>query len=81
LTHLNTTSYDKSDYVVILNRQSFFYRYYAATNFMLTHTPIHTIQNQGVPIVWIYDNRSNKPLDIPQRPWWTGEDPCIKAQI
>ncbi len=76
LTHLNTQSYETSDFVVILNRQSFFYRFFFVFDYLLTHKPIHTIDVDGVPLVWIFDNRLPK---IPrQTPWWKGEDPCIR---
>ncbi len=74
LTNLNSQSYDAVDYVVVLNRQSFFYRFYIY-EYLLTHKPIHTIDVDGVPLVWIFDNRLPK---IPrQTPWWSDEDPCI----
>lgn len=72
---LNTRHYNSSDYVVILNRQSFFYRY-RVVDYLLTHTPIYTIENQGVPIVWIFDNHVSPAQK--KNPWWEGTDPCIR---
>ncbi|MEK9143901.1 MAG: glycosyltransferase family 39 protein [Patescibacteria group bacterium] len=76
LTHLNTQSYETSDYVIVLNRQSFFYRFFFVFDYILTHKPVHTVSVNGAPLVWIFDNRLPK---IPrQTPWWKGEDPCIR---
>ncbi len=76
LNTLNKVQYDQSDYTVMLNRQSFFYRFFYAYEYLLTHKPIHTIDVDGVPLVWIFDNR--KPKIARQTPWWNGEDPCIQ---
>ncbi len=76
LNNLNRQSMDASDYVIVLNRQSFFYRFFFVFDYLLTHKPIHTIDVDSVPLVWIFDNRLPK---IPrQTPWWKGEDPCIR---
>ena len=76
LTRLNAVGYDGADYVVVLNRQSFFYRYSYLWEYLLRRKPTYIIENQGVPLVWIFDNRTSA---IPrQTPWWKGEDPCIK---
>jgi len=56
---LNSTDFLQSDYVVVLNRQSFFNRYVAAYpigEYVRTHTPIYTVTNQGIPLVWVYKN-------------------------
>ncbi|MBI3577132.1 glycosyltransferase family 39 protein [Candidatus Gottesmanbacteria bacterium] len=76
LPNLNHFGYDGSDYVILLNRQSFLYRYFYAFDYLLTHQPIHTVSVHGVPLTWIFDNRVAKTPR--QAPWWTGEDPCIK---
>lgn len=76
LKRLNTLGQNEADYVVVLNRQSFFYRYYYLFEYVLQRKPAYVIENQGVPIVWIFDNRI--PLIPRQTPWWTGEDPCIQ---
>lgn len=76
LTSLNKMQYDQSDYTIILNRQSFFYRFFYTYEYLLTHKPIHTINVDGVPLVWIFDNRNPKILR--QTPWWKSEDPCIQ---
>lgn len=73
---LNTIGYDGADYVVVLNRQSFFYRYFYIWEYMLRRKPAYLVENQGVPIVWIFDNRT--PTIPRQTPWWKGEDPCIQ---
>ena len=56
---LNVTDFLHAEYVIVLNRQSFFNRYvshYPIGEYIRTHTPIYTIENQGVPLVWIYKN-------------------------
>jgi hypothetical protein len=56
---LNATDFLQSEYVVVLNRQSFFNRYIAAYpigEYVRTHTPIYTVTNQGIPLVWVYKN-------------------------
>lgn len=74
LAKVNKKLFDNADYVILLNRQGFFYRYWI-TEYLLTHDPIYTIETQGVPLVWIYDNK--KPPHKPTSAWWTGSDPCI----
>ena len=76
LAKVNSIGYETADYVVVLNRQSFFYRYFFLFDYLLKHQPIHTISMGDVPLVWIYDN--TKPLRAqPLTPWWTGDDRCI----
>lgn len=76
LTNLNTYSYDESDFVIFLNRQSFFYRFFYAYEYLLHHRPSHTVTVRGVPLTWIFDNRTDNRTPR-QTPWWQGEDPCI----
>lgn len=76
LAHLNSRGYDESDYVILLNRQSFLYRFFYAYEYNLHHTPIHTITAAGAPLTWIYDNRTDNKTPR-QTPWWKNEDPCI----
>ncbi len=76
LTNLNKFGYDESDFVIFLNRQSFFYRFFYAYEYLLAHTPTYTITSQGVPLTWIFDNRTNNQIPR-QSPWWQKEDPCI----
>lgn len=76
ISNLNKYGYDESDYVILLNRQSFLYRFFYAYEYLLHHTPIHTIEIQGAPLVWIYDN-DPKNVTPRQTPWWQDEDPCI----
>ena len=76
LTRLNRYTHDESDFVVLLNRQSFLYRFFYAYEYLLTHTPTHTIEVQGTPLVWIFDNRTDNQTPR-QTPWWQDEDPCI----
>lgn len=76
LTNLNKFSYDESDFVIFLNRQSFFYRFFYAYEYLLVHKPTHTITTHGVPLTWIFDNRTANMIPR-QSPWWKDEDPCI----
>lgn len=76
LPNLNAYGYDESDFVILLNRQSFFYRFFYAYEYLLHHAPAHTISVQGAPLTWIYDNRTDNNTPR-QTPWWNGEDPCI----
>jgi len=75
LTHLNKFEYDASDFVIILNRQSFYYRFFYAYDYLLTHAPIYTVSVKGTPLTWVFDNNHKTPR---QAPWWQGEDPCIR---
>lgn len=73
---LNTTGYDGADYVVVLNRQGFFYRYFYIWEYMLRRKAAYVVENQGVPIVWVFDNKLGT---FPKaKEWWQGEDPCIR---
>lgn len=76
ITNLNRYGYDESDFVILLNRQSFLYRFFYAYEFLLHHRPVHVISVQGAPLTWIYDNRTDNKTPR-QTPWWQGEDPCI----
>lgn len=76
LSRLNTRDRDVSDFVVVLNRQSFFYRYFYTVEYMLLHEPVYAVKNQGVPLVWIFDNKNPRRTFKPK--WWTGESPCIR---
>ena len=76
ITNLNRYGYDESDFVILLNRQSFLYRFFYAYEFLLHHKPAHTISVAGAPLTWIYDNRTDNTTPR-QTPWWQGEDPCI----
>ncbi len=76
IANLNKYGYDESDFVILLNRQSFLYRFFYAYEYLLHHKPIHTITVQGAPLTWIYDNRTNNKTPR-QTPWWNDEDPCI----
>jgi 4-amino-4-deoxy-L-arabinose transferase-like glycosyltransferase len=76
LANLNKYGYDESDFVIFLNRQSFFYRFFYSYEYLLHHTPTETIRVQGAPLVWIFDNRTENVTER-QTPWWQGEDPCI----
>lgn len=75
-TNLNKFGYDESDFVILLNRQSFYYRFFYAYEYLLAHTPTYTVSVQGTPLTWIFDNRT-KNRTPRQTPWWQGEDPCI----
>lgn len=76
LARVNTTGFDTADYVVVLNRQSFFYRYFYLWEYFLRRTPVYTVANQGIPLTWIYDNKT--PATARQKQWWQGESPCIR---
>ena len=76
LANLNTADYDHSDFVALLNRTSFLYRFYYAYAYFLGHRPVHTISVMGAPLVWIFDNRTNNVIQK-QEPFWKHEDPCI----
>lgn len=75
-TNLNAVGYDGADYVVVLNRQSFFYRYYWIVEYMLRRKPAYIVENQGIPLVWIYDNKLG--MTLRQKEWWRGDSPCIR---
>jgi hypothetical protein len=75
LPNLNSVGYEYSDYVIVLNRPSFFYRYYWLYEYILHRTPVHTIEADGVPMTFIYDNKT--VLKERQKEWWNAEDPCI----
>ena len=74
--YLNKFGYDESDFVIFLNRQSFFYRFFYSYEYLLVHKPVHTIEAQGTPLTWIFDNRTDNVIQK-QSPWWQEEDPCI----
>lgn len=74
--HMNTTWYDDADYVVVLNRQSFFYRYFYIVEYMLMRKPAYVVESRGVPLTWIFDNSLGQ---FPRgREWWHGDSPCIE---
>jgi hypothetical protein len=75
-THLNSTGFDGADYTVVLNRQSFFYRYFYSWEYFLRRIPVFEVKIQGVPLTTVYDNHLGS---IPRLPnWWQGEDPCMR---
>jgi len=75
---VNTVAnYQKADYVVILNRQTFFYRSYYLFDYILLYEPVYTVENQGVPLVWVFD--TTKPAIQKKPQWWMGSDPCGKS--
>lgn len=76
IPNLNKYGYDESDFVILLNRQSFLYRFFYAYEYLLHHKPTHTIDISGAPLTWIYDNRTDNRTPR-QTPWWKNEDPCI----
>lgn len=64
---VNTTFIENADYVVVLNRQSFFYRYFGLLNYLENHGPVYTVSVQGVPAAMVFDSHAKiKPL----MPWW-----------
>lgn len=74
--NVNKKGFDQSDYMVVLNRQSFFYRYFWSWEHFLRKQTAYIVSNQGVPIVLIYDN--HLPGTPRQKQWWQGESPCIR---
>ncbi len=76
LAKVNSKERDNADYVVLLNRQSFFYRYFYTWEYLLRKKPVYTVELQGVPLVWVYDN--HLPSVPRQKEWWHGEDPCMR---
>ncbi len=58
LTRVNQKGFDEADYVVILNRRSFFDRYWGTTAYMAGRKPVYEVQIQGVPLTLIYENTS-----------------------
>lgn len=76
VANLNKYGYDDSDYVILLNRQSFLYRFFYAYEYLLHHRPVYTVSVQGAPLTWVFDN-DPKNKTSRQTPYWQGEDPCI----
>jgi hypothetical protein len=76
LPNLNKFGYDASDFVIFLNRQSFYYRFYYAYEYLLRHKPVYTVSTEHTPLTWIFDNRTDNKTPR-QTPWWQSEDPCI----
>jgi len=55
LASVDPKIYEKSDYIVVLNRQSFF-DWYGITPYIKNHLPIYSLSLDGVPLVSIYKN-------------------------
>ncbi|MBI3559967.1 glycosyltransferase family 39 protein [Candidatus Gottesmanbacteria bacterium] len=73
---LNTTGYDAADFVVVLNRQGFFYRYEYLWEYILRAKAAYVVGTGGVPIVWVFENKRGQ---IPrEKEWWQGQSPCIR---
>lgn len=68
LERVNTQLYGDADYVVVLNRQSFFYRYYGVIDYMRDKKPVYNVMNQHVPLTLVFDN-TQPPTPFPD-PWW-----------
>jgi hypothetical protein len=75
LPNLNVKNFDASDYVVFLNRQSFFYRYFYSYEYLNYHKPVYTVSVDGAPLVWVFDN--SLPKTERQAKWWQGDDVCV----
>lgn len=56
LARVNQRGFDAADYVVLLNRQSFFARYWGITDYMSGRQPLFTVNVQGVPLTYVYAN-------------------------
>lgn len=69
LALVNHKGFDEADYVVVLNRQSFFDRYWGITDYMPKHKLAYTVSVQGVPLTLIYDNKLGLVIP-PAAPWW-----------
>ncbi len=65
--HVNQKGFDEASYVVLLNRESFFTRYWGITEYMKNRQPIYTVSIQGVPLTFIYDS-GLKQLASPNQP-------------
>jgi hypothetical protein len=57
LAHVNQKGFDAADYVVILNRESFFDRYWGSRDYMARHKPVFSVSVGGVPLTMIYETR------------------------
>lgn len=55
LARVNTKGFDEADYVVVLNRESFFDRYWGSRDYLSRHKPVFTVSVQGVPLTMIYE--------------------------
>ncbi len=69
LARVNRKGFDEADYVVVLNRQSFFNRYWGITDYMPKHKVVYSVNLQGVPLTLIYDNKLGV-VSPPAFPWW-----------
>lgn len=74
LANVNKRMYFEADYVVLLNRQGFLYRY-GAVEFLLQKTPVYAVKIDGVPLTWVFAQSSGLQERVPE--WWAGDDPCI----
>ncbi len=66
--NVNTRWFDDSDYVVVLNRQSFFFRYYGLSEYMERRKLLHTVTVGTVPLTLVYDNSQEESPVL--NPWW-----------
>ena len=57
LARVNSKGFDEADYVVVLNRQSIFNRYWGITDYMPKHKIAYSVNLQEVPLTLIYDNK------------------------
>lgn len=57
LARVNQKMFDQADYVVLLNRESFFDRYWGSRDYMARHTPVFSVSIQGVPLTMIYETK------------------------
>lgn len=73
LSRVNTVNPKDADYTIVLNRQSFYYRF-GVFDYIRQHKPLYTVTTGGVPLVWVFGREKNTTT-LP--PWWQGEDPCI----
>ena len=65
LARVNKKGFDDADYVVLLNRKSFFARYWGIADYMKNRQPVYTVSIQSIPLTFVYDNRA-KQLASPQ---------------
>ncbi|MDP1722104.1 MAG: glycosyltransferase family 39 protein [Candidatus Gottesmanbacteria bacterium] len=80
LARVNKKGFDEADYVVVLNRQSFFNRYWGITDYMPKHKIAYTVSVQGVPLTLIYDNKLGL-VSPPAFPWWEKPNSPTTFQI
>lgn len=57
LARVNHKGFDEADLVVVLNRESFFNRYWGSRDYMARHKPVFSVSVRGVPLTMIYETK------------------------